>query len=116
MNLQYCKERGIRLARPSLGRPKKDDMGDKDLEYRDNADRVEVERGFSHLKGSFGLGLLRTKRKDTTLKAISLSIILKYLSTFTVDLCAFFSIRIRTKKFELMFSPSSQSEDLVVIQ
>ena len=89
-NLQYCKERGIRLAGPSLGRPKKDDTRDKALEHRDNADRVEVECGFSNLKGSFGLGLLRIKRQDTILIVIALNIILRNLSTFAAaSLCIF---------------------------
>ncbi|WP_258529420.1 transposase [Enterococcus faecalis] len=116
-NLQYCKERGIRISGPSLGRPKKDDTRDKALEYRDNADRVEVERGFSHLNGSFGLGLLRTKRQDTTLTAIALSIILKNLSTFAAaSLGIFLGIRTLIRKFGLTFSKSSPCEDLAIIQ
>lgn len=116
-NLQYCKERGIRISGPSLGRPKKDDTRDKALEYRDNADRVEVERGFSHLKGSFGLGLLRTKPKDTTLTAIALSIILKNLSTFAASsLGIFLEIPMLIGKLSLMFSNSSQREELAIIQ
>lgn len=116
-NLQYCKARNIRLSGPSLGRRKKDDTRDKALEYRDNADRVEVERGFSHLKGSFGLRLLRTKRQDTTLTAIALSIILKNLSTFTaVSLRHFFDELAMFRKFCLRLANWRQNRDLAIVQ
>lgn len=116
-NLQYCKARNIRLSGPSLGRRKKDDTRDKVLEYRDNADRVEVERGFSHLKGSFGLGLLRTKRQDTTLTAIVLSIILKNLSTFmAVSLRQIFDTIAIFRKFCLRLENWVQNRNFGIIQ
>ena len=74
-NLQYCKERGIRLSGPALGRPKKDAERDRKQEYQDNTDRIEVERQFSVCKGSFGLGLITTRRAETTLSSVLLSII-----------------------------------------
>ena len=74
-NLAYCKERNIRLSGPALGRPKKDAVIDKKAEFRDNADRVEVERAFSLAKGSYGLGLIRTKLEETTRGSIVLSIL-----------------------------------------
>ena len=74
-NLAYCKERSIKLSGPALGRPKKDAIIDKKAEYRDNADRVEVERAFSLAKGSYGLGLIRTKLEETTRGSIVLSIL-----------------------------------------
>ena len=49
-NIRYWKARNIRLSSPALGRPKRNELRDKMTEYRDNADRVEVERGFSQLK------------------------------------------------------------------
>jgi len=79
-NLQYCKEHGIRLSGPALGRPKKGMHPDRKLEYIDNADRVEVERAFSLSKRSFGLGLIRTKLEVTTRGAIALSILAMNLS------------------------------------
>lgn len=74
-NLSYCKERGIKLSGPALGRPRKDAIIDKKAEYRDNTDRVEVERAFSLAKGSYGLGLIRTKLEETTRGSIVLSIL-----------------------------------------
>jgi len=79
-NLKYCKEKGIRLSGKPLGRPKRDPEFDKKQERRDEIDRVEVERKFSHAKGSFGLGLIRTKLQKTSETAISLAILLLNIS------------------------------------
>ena len=48
---------------------------EKKIAYMDNTDRIEVERKFSLAKRKFGLGLLLTKREDTTKASIVLSII-----------------------------------------
>jgi len=74
-NLDFCKEHGIRLSGPALGRPPKNPVTDKKQEYRDNCDRVEVERAFSHAKGNFGLGLIRARLKETSQSAVALSIL-----------------------------------------
>lgn len=74
-NIQYCKEHGIRLSGPVLGRPKKDSGIDKKQEYTDAVDRIEVERSFSLAKRCYGLGLIRTKLDTTTRSSIVLSLI-----------------------------------------
>jgi len=74
-NLSFCKSHGIRLSGPSLGRPRKDQKSDKKLEYRDNADRVAVERAFALAKHSYGLGKIMTKSDETTRSSIVLSVI-----------------------------------------
>lgn len=43
-NRCYCKEHGIRLSGPKLGRPSATAIVDKKQEYQDNTDRIEVER------------------------------------------------------------------------
>ena len=73
-NLNFCKEHGIRLSGKKLGRPKQSET-DKKTEYKDNTDRIEVERKFSLAKRKFGLGLLYTKLKNTTEASILLSVI-----------------------------------------
>ncbi len=45
------------------------------LAYQDNTDRIDVDRKISLAKRKFGLGLLLTKREDTTKASIVLSII-----------------------------------------
>ena len=76
-NLSFCSSLGIRLSGKKLGRPKKDadSKADKKIAYQDNTDRIEVERKFSLANRKFGLGLLLTKREDTTKASIVLSII-----------------------------------------
>jgi len=74
-NLKYCAERKIRLLGKPLGRPKKDAVVDKKLTRTDEIDRIEVERKFSHAKGSFGLGLIRARLRTTSQTAIALSIL-----------------------------------------
>jgi IS5 family transposase len=89
-NIKYCKERGIRISGKPLGRPKREADIDKRQEWRDQVDRIEVERKFSHVKGSFGLGLIRTKLKETSYTAISLSILVLNLARIVRDfLCSF---------------------------
>ena len=95
-NLTYCKERGIRLSGPALGRPPKDAVINKKQAYKDNCDRVEVERAFSLAKGKYGLGLIRSRLKETTQSAISLSILALNLGRIWCALLHFF--------FELLFS------------
>jgi len=43
LNIQYCKDRGIRLLGPSLGRPKKESEEERRHAYKDNTDRIEIE-------------------------------------------------------------------------
>lgn len=75
-NRSFCKEHGIRLSGPKLGRPSltKQSAKEKKQEYQDNTDRIEVERSFSLSKRCYGLGLIKTKLYDTTLTSIALSV------------------------------------------
>lgn len=74
-NLTFCKDHGIQISGPPLGRPRKDPTIDKKREYTDTVDRIEVERRFSLAKRCYGLGLIRTKLDTTTRSSIALSII-----------------------------------------
>ena len=85
-NLSYCKERGIRLSGPALGRPKKDAFRDKAQDYRDECERVEVERKFSLGKRKCGMGLVTAKLEETAAHVVALSILLLNLRKIQ---CAF---------------------------
>ncbi len=85
-NLSYCKEREIRLSGPALGRPKKDAFRDKAQDYRDECERVEVERKFSLGKRKCGMGLVTAKLKETAEHMVALSILLLNLRKIQ---CAF---------------------------
>ena len=97
-NITFCSSLGIRLSGKRLGRPKKnaDSKAEKKVAYQDNTDRIEVERKFSLAKRKFGLGLLLTKRKDTTKASIVLSII-----AMNIDRLA--ALLLRLIKFILSF-------------
>ena len=74
-NRSFCKENGIRLSGPKLGRPKPvTKKTDKKLEYQDNTDRIAVEREFSVEKRCYGLGRIVTKLEETQLTSIALSV------------------------------------------
>ena len=90
-NILYCNEHGIRLSGKRLGRPKKDadSKAEKKTAYQENTDRIEVERKFSLAKRKFGLGLLLTKREDTTKTSIVLSIIAMNIDRLAAMLLCF---------------------------
>ena len=73
-NRSYCKEHGIRLSGPKLGRPSATAKVDKKQEYQDNTDRIEVERTFSLSKRCYGMSCITTKLEETQLTSIALSV------------------------------------------
>ena len=73
-NRNYCKEHGIRLSGPKLGRPSAAAKVDKKQEYQDNTDRIEVERSFSLSKRCYGMSCITTKLEETQLTSIALSV------------------------------------------
>ena len=74
-NLSYCKAHGIRLSGPALGRPKKGETRDKAQDYRDECERVEVERRFSLAKRKCGMGLVTAKLRETVAHVIAMSVL-----------------------------------------
>ena len=74
-NLAYCRQHGIRLSGPALGRPKKDSDTDKRLAYLDECERVEVERCFSLAKRKCGMGFVTAKLRETASHVIAMSIL-----------------------------------------
>lgn len=75
-NLRYCSKRSIRLSGPALGRPKKGEVRDKKQDYRDECERVEVERKFSLAKRKCGLGLIVARLSETAKHCIAMSVVL----------------------------------------
>lgn len=75
-NRKYCKSLGIRMSGPRLGRPGKAEQAktEREQEYQDSKDRIEVEREISVEKHSYGLGLIMTKLEETQLTSIALSV------------------------------------------
>ena len=92
INRAFCKEHNIRISGPALGRPKKSEKVDKKQEYKDNADRIAVERAFALAKHSYGLGLLVTKLDETTRGSIALSILAMNVNRILVTSLRYFLI------------------------
>lgn len=88
-NLNFCKERNIRLSGPALGRPKADEIRNKKQNYIDEAERIEVERKFSLAKRKCGMGLIMTKLPETARHSIAMSILVLNLRKV---LCALFEL------------------------
>lgn len=74
-NCSFCKENGIRLSSPKLGRSNPvTSKTDKKLESQDNIDRMEVEYEFSTEKRCYGLGRIVTRLEKTQSTSIALSV------------------------------------------
>ena len=68
-------EFGAKLDIPALGHPKKGETRDKARDYRDECERVEVERRFSTAKRKCGLGLVTAKLRETAAHVIAMSVL-----------------------------------------
>lgn len=79
-NLRFCKENGIRLTGPKLGRPTKiPDKAHKRQEYEDARQRNAVEGKFGEGKRSYGLDRIMAKLKITSESVISMQFIVMNL-------------------------------------
>ena len=75
-NRSYCKERGIRLSGPALGRPKDGEAGAKEARqmYKDACERNVVEGRNGNLKRRYGLDLIMSKLDETAKTEAALNI------------------------------------------
>ena len=106
-NLRFCKERGIRLSGPALGRPKKDEARDKTQDFLDECERVEVERRFSLAKRKCGLGLIVTKLRQTIAHSVAMSVLvlnLRKIQRAMLWLLALLALWMCPQKKQLLFS------------
>jgi len=77
-NLRWCKERGIRLSGPPLGRPAQDEAIQAHLKQQareDEAIRVEIEGKFGQAKRRFSLGRVMAKLAHTAQTSIAITIL-----------------------------------------
>ena len=80
--LAFCKEHGIRLSGPALGKPPKDRKLSrlaKKQEYQDSCDRNVVEGVFGTGKTAYGLGRISARLKETSCCVIAVSLLLMNL-------------------------------------
>jgi len=81
-NREYCKKNNNRITGKPLGRPPKETEENKEkLEaakkqrYQDDIDRIAVEGRFGVAKRRYGLGLIKSKLKETSETDINVSIL-----------------------------------------
>lgn len=87
-NLEFCKEKGIRLSGPKLGRPFKDDRRlreQKRVEREDEGRRVAVEGKFGEAKRTYALDRVYTKLRETSESAIMLVFLMMNLVKIARD-------------------------------
>ncbi len=81
-NRKWCKEKGIRLSGPKLGRPSKSEILQKEQRrqnYRDECDRNAIEGKFGQAKRRFGLSRIMAKLQETSESMIALSFLVMNL-------------------------------------
>lgn len=77
-NLKYCKEHGIHLNGPRLGKPPKDPAIRKQelhLEWLESGERSDIERRFGIGKRCYSLGRITAKLKHTSEIMIHMSVL-----------------------------------------
>jgi len=91
-NRRYCKERGIRMSGPPLGRPKLNPPRDEKRQtYKDERERVEIEGVFGRGKRGFSLARVMAKRADTSATAIAIVFLVMNLETILQILLRLFA-------------------------
>lgn len=97
-NRDWCKERGIRISGPPLGRPPKNVSKEiKKQAAEDEGIRNSIEGKFGQGKRRFSLGRVMTKLPHTSLTSIALTFLVMNLSTLLSRLlwgflCQFFKV------------------------
>ncbi|MGM0432733.1 MAG: IS5 family transposase [Spirochaetota bacterium] len=87
-NRAFCKEHGIRMSGPALGRPSKDKSRyneQKKQQRQDEIDRIPVEGKFGNAKRRYSLGRIMAKRRDASETTIGLILVLMNLERVRVQ-------------------------------
>ncbi len=91
--IAFCKERGIRLSGPALGKPPKDQKLSrqaKKQEYQDSCDRNAVEGVFGTGKTAYGLSRVMAHLRETACCVIGVALLLLNLTrSLRAVLCIF---------------------------
>lgn len=101
-NRAWCKERGIRISGPPLGRPPANISPEQKKQARDDERiRNRIEGKFGQGKRRFSLGRVMAKLPHTSLSAIAITFLVMNLSTLLSRryLCLFMSIFINHSFF-----------------
>ena len=77
-NLAYCKELGIRLSGPKLGRPAKVAGDEKQLAIDDNRKRNAIEGKFGEGKRIYGLNRIMARLPETSACVIAMQFLVAH--------------------------------------
>ena len=105
-NIKFCKEHGIRLSGPRLGRPKASEIeADREQAYQDSCDRNEVEGRIGIGKRRYGLDLIYARLQETgevegamNILAMNVAHVLRVLSRFFAKLAVFSVFRLKFRR------------------
>jgi hypothetical protein len=112
VNRHYCKERGIRISGPPLGRPSTNvekNRAARKLEAQDARDRMPVEGKFGNCKRKYGLDRIFAKKINTSECEIAVGILLLNLDKplrgyifVVIFICKLFGIKRSYKPFDAL--------------
>lgn len=105
-NRKFCKELGIRLSGPKLGRPAKDQQvlaEQKKVEKQDHGERNAIEGKFGEGKRVYGLGLIKARLQTTSETTIALQLVIMNLEKILRDTFLSFFLRQLRKSKRLFF-------------
>jgi transposase, IS5 family len=91
-NRRFCKQHGIRLSGPRLGRPSEDAAilrQQKKIQHRDECDRIAVEGKFGQGKRRFSLSRIMAKLDKTAEVTIMMSFIVMNLEKILAGVVSF---------------------------
>ena len=103
-NRNWCKERGIRISGPKLGRPPKNVSEEEKKQARsDECFRNAIEGKFGQAKRRFSLNLVMTKLPETSETSIAITFLVVNLSRLLRQfLSLFLTLFAKTKTKELI--------------
>ncbi len=101
-NRKFCKDNGIRLSGPKLGRPSKSKTiikGQKAEEYKDQGIRNIVESKFGIAKRRYGLNKIMTKLPSSSKTVIALIFMVMNLDNLIYFLALYSIVKTMIKKY-----------------
>ncbi|EAM47663.1 hypothetical protein CwatDRAFT_0392 [Crocosphaera watsonii WH 8501] len=106
-NRNWCKERGIRISGPKLGRPPKNvSEEEKKQAHSDECFRNAIEGKFGQAKRRFSLNLVMTKLPETSITSIAITFLFVNLSKLLRQfLSLFLSLFTNNRTGELIKPP-----------
>lgn len=103
-NLRYCKENGIRLSGPRLGRPRSQEKeADRTQAYQDNCERNMVESRNGIVKRRYGMNLIMATLSHTAETEVALNVLAMNIAHMLRVFLSFFTGRISGMLYYIVF-------------